>query len=142
MDNSGGGKRLGKPKPFMKFPAPKPANRFEPFTGMSFQDLTVSDDLQPGTLPNQPILGQFNPYGPRIVNTSNANVNSLSFQPSAGTTSPDFVSPDSSNMSTSSSSTSLSTREHFIRTYSQESVGKLKIEPNTEVSFFLVLVTN
>ena len=133
MDNSSSGKRPGKLKPF-NFTPPKPvSNRFELF--VPIQQLSVSDGLQPGTLPSQ-FLGQFTPYGSGIVNAPNVhnNRNPMPFHPSAQTTSPDLMpTSDSSNMSTSSSSTSLSTHEHFIRTYSQESVGKLKIEPNTEV---------
>ena len=131
MDNSGSGKKLGKPKPFMNFPPTKPTNRFEPFLPMQ-RNLPVSDDLQPGTLPSQGFLGHFSPYAP------NTQPNSIPFQTATSSPSPEFLlTPDSGNMSTSSSSTSLSTREHFIRTYSQESVGKLKIEPNTEVRYLV-----
>ena len=138
MDNSANGKRPVKPAPFSNFP-PRVASRPDP-SFILRQPGTVSDGLQPGTLPVRPF--QFSPYMPGMVNASNPG-RSISFRnPPASNvgTPPNFSGPVTSNSADTGMSTlhkSESTHDHFMRINSQESVGKLKIEPNAEVSFMV-----
>uniref|UniRef100_H2YTH0 mitogen-activated protein kinase kinase n=1 Tax=Ciona savignyi TaxID=51511 RepID=H2YTH0_CIOSA len=114
----------------------------------------------PSNRPNVPAmsLGQFNPYSgggmitaPRKPQTSRPNQSlNFSFGPAQSSSSPldnlNFrgvspISTDSGRFVSSSSAGSLGTPsritpEHLIRTYSEESVGKLKIEPNHEAFDF------
>lgn len=130
MDSASNGKRNSRPKPSftMNFASQPRHNRFNNM---------MADNLPPGTIPGQTFLGQFNPY--------RQGVPSLNFSASDRAVSnqmlqrPQFTSSqtmDSNRMFSQGSMINPPlTPEHLIRTYSQESVGKLKIEPLGEVCF-------
>ncbi|CAK8689524.1 unnamed protein product [Clavelina lepadiformis] len=150
-------------KPNSLFSIPPRSTTLEPMQ----DDLppgTVPNQMMPNRSFPSITLGQFDPYSGGIVSSPNVQRNVMSRVPSglnfgaqlSGVTSPmdgsnfQTASPVSTShsgesgriLSTSSSSASLGTPtrmtpEHIIRTYSQESVGKLKIEPNREAFDFV-----
>lgn len=139
-----------------KYPGKSKPNGFT-FSPLAFgikASHSADDELPPGQIPQQMNLGHFqamslSPYGtpfktPMAFDQNNdmMNFGQISYEGnqagmarSAATSSM----PSMSNMTFSSnlsSSSRLTTPERFIRTVSQENVGKLKINSNHEVSCF------
>ena len=138
MDSTSNGRRNTRSRPSftnLNFASQTRGNRFQN---------EMEDNLPPGTIPTNLSLGQFSPYSGQMMISSNFSSSGPSshniaspnpiFQrtpsvPSQGVNSRRLLSSHPSFGSTQI------TTEHLLNTYSQESVGKLKIDPLGEVRF-------